>query len=38
MCLPAIKFWLLAFIMLPFALYDQEAKTLEHNFNLIYKN
>lgn len=38
MCLPAIKFWLLAFIMLPFALSAQDAKTLEQNFNLVFKN
>lgn len=38
MCLPAIKFWLLAFIMLPFALRAQDVKTLEQNFNLIFKN
>lgn len=38
MCLPAIKFRLLAFIMLPFALQAQEAKTPEQNFNLIFKN
>ena len=38
MCLPVIKFWLLAFIMLPFALSAQDAKTLEQNFNLVFKN
>lgn len=35
---PAVKFWLLAFIMLPFALHAQDAKTLEQNFNLLFKN
>lgn len=38
MRVPAVKFWLLAFIMLPFALHAQDAKTLEQNFNLLFKN
>lgn len=38
MYLPAIKFWLLAFIMLPFAVCAQDVKTLEQNFTLIFKN